>query len=618
MLVPRRSVRLCLALLSTLGCPSDNTGPGPVTVDHVTVTSSTSVLASGATLQLSAIARSADGVVLTGRTVSWSSSSPAVASVDPQGLVTAQMIRGGEPGQVSITATVEGKSGSWQLTVSPAPVALIELAPATPTVQLGQSLALTATLRAQSGEPLSNRPIAWSSLAPSVATVNTQGVVTGVTAGTAEIKATAEGVSGSVLITVPPLPAVTLTVATAPSYPVVGDTITIAWTSTAAASCVASGAWIGPKALQGTEPIVLGTPGSRTFRLMCSGPGGDTRAETSLLTRLPVLPTSYANFKASGVYPTWLPRFNDATAYADLAGTGELALFTAPMRYDPGRPIEEAGPGLFEFWRMAPDQVSWLPLTVSVTQEAPNCMHPRKTVITDVNGDRRPDLYVLCHGYDALPYPGEPSVVLVSQLDGSYRQRLLSNRVGFYHGGATCDLDGDGRPELITADGAGIKLWRLATDGTGTIDDAHPVSQFSGHYYTVECLDVDLDGTLDLIIGGHEPTGWPGEPPTEVVFGAGTGTPIRRAIPTVASYEIVLDFVVTGATAGRTLWVLRTSRYPGYVDSYLQRVDLSNLTSAVAKQGPTWFPWLIPYVRNGAHYLGTNALGRGWEMPYVP
>lgn len=612
---------LGLGLVVSLGCPSgDSNGPGPVAVDRVTVSASTSLLASGSTLQLTATVYDAGGTVLTDRTVTWSSSSPTVASVDNSGRVAAQMIRGGVSEQTTITATAGGRSGVLQLTVSPVSVAVIAMGPSSPTVQVGQSLTLTATLRDAVGELVTGRLVTWSSLAPSVATVTGQGVVTAVAQGVAEILAVAEGVTGRVVVTVPSVPTVTLTVTSPVAYTLAGDTVTVSWTSTGSTACQASGAWSGARATTGATPVTLATTGMQTFRLRCTGPGGETTAETAIVARRPVLPTSYANTKANGVYPTWLPRFNDATAYADFAGTGELALFTAPMRYDPGRPIEEAGPGLFEFWRLAPDASSWHPLAVPVVQEAPNCMHPRKTVVTDVNGDRRPDLYVLCHGYDALPFPGETSVVLVSQPGGGYRQRRLSPRIGFYHGAATCDLAGDDRPELITADGLGIRLWTLAPDGTGVVDATHQLSQINGHYYTVECLDADLDGTLDVIIGGHEPTaaGWPGQIRTEVIFAAGTGAPLRRTVPTVAGYETVLDFTVTGSGTARVLWVLRTSFAPGYIDSFLQRVELATFASSTAKQGPTWFPWLIPYARGGVHYLGTNALGRGWEMPYVP
>ena len=48
---------------------------------------------------------------------------------------------------------------------------------------------------------------------------------------------------------------------------------TLAWTSTGAESCNASGAWLGPRATMGSEPT---TPlvGSSTFAITCSGPGG--------------------------------------------------------------------------------------------------------------------------------------------------------------------------------------------------------------------------------------------------------------------------------------------------------------------------------------------------------
>jgi hypothetical protein len=48
---------------------------------------------------------------------------------------------------------------------------------------------------------------------------------------------------------------------------------TLAWTSTGAETCSASGAWFGPRSTMGTEPTApLAT--SSTFAITCSGPGG--------------------------------------------------------------------------------------------------------------------------------------------------------------------------------------------------------------------------------------------------------------------------------------------------------------------------------------------------------
>ncbi len=64
------------------------------------------------TNQLTASTRDAAGNVLTGRTITWTSSAPVVATVSATGLVTAVTV-----GTATITAVSEGKSGSAAITV---------------------------------------------------------------------------------------------------------------------------------------------------------------------------------------------------------------------------------------------------------------------------------------------------------------------------------------------------------------------------------------------------------------------------------------------------------------------------------------------------------------------
>ena len=84
-------------------------------VSIVQVTAPATSMVEGDTMRLAAVARDAAGNPLTGRAVTWSSSSDAVATVSAGGTVTAV-----SAGTVTITATVEGKSGSVELTVAPA------------------------------------------------------------------------------------------------------------------------------------------------------------------------------------------------------------------------------------------------------------------------------------------------------------------------------------------------------------------------------------------------------------------------------------------------------------------------------------------------------------------
>ncbi len=174
----------------------------PVPVARVVVTPAASTLAVGQTVQLTATPEDSTGAALAGRTVSWASGAPGVATVSGTGLVT-----GVAAGSATITATSEGQSGTATVTVTTVPVASVTVSPATASIQVGQTVQLTATPRDASGNPLSGRAIAWASSAPGVATVSGTGLVTGVAAGSATITATSEGQSGTATVTVTaPLP----------------------------------------------------------------------------------------------------------------------------------------------------------------------------------------------------------------------------------------------------------------------------------------------------------------------------------------------------------------------------------------------------------------------------
>jgi uncharacterized protein YjdB len=176
-------------------------------VATVGVTLSASSIQEQQTSRATAVLRDVSGNVLTGRTVTWSSTDPTVASVDQSGRVT-----GVRPGATSIVATSEGRTGSAPITVTATPVASLQLAPATMTLTTGAASTFAASLYDSQGNQLSfsGRPISWSSTSSSVATVNASGAVTAHTTGSTLIIASTPGGSGSVADTS------TLTVTTVP------------------------------------------------------------------------------------------------------------------------------------------------------------------------------------------------------------------------------------------------------------------------------------------------------------------------------------------------------------------------------------------------------------------
>jgi hypothetical protein len=89
--------------------------PKPNPVASVTIAPTTVSIEVNQTRQLSATLRDASGSTLTGRTVTWTSSNQAVATVSTTGMVT-----GTGAGETTITATSEGKNGTVPVTVTQA------------------------------------------------------------------------------------------------------------------------------------------------------------------------------------------------------------------------------------------------------------------------------------------------------------------------------------------------------------------------------------------------------------------------------------------------------------------------------------------------------------------
>src|SRR2546423_5932983 len=148
----------------------------PAAVASVKVTPAVVSLLVGAAVQLTANTTDSAGNLLSGRSISWSSSVAAVASVNGSGLVTSVA-----QGSATITATSEGQSAAASVTVTSMPVASIQVSPASANVFVGQTLPLTATTKDSAGTTLTGRPVTWASGNPSVATVSSSGQVAGVT-----------------------------------------------------------------------------------------------------------------------------------------------------------------------------------------------------------------------------------------------------------------------------------------------------------------------------------------------------------------------------------------------------------------------------------------------------
>jgi uncharacterized protein YjdB len=184
----------------------------PVPVATVTLAPPSVSLATTQQTTLTATVTDANGTVVTDRIVQWSTSNAGVATVTQSGVVT-----GVVPGNATITAASEGKSGTSTVNVSLLPVATVTVTPSPASVEVGGTTQLTATTKDALGATLTGRTITWASESTGIATVSPTGLVKGVATGTATITATSEGKSGSsnVTVTIPAVATVTLAPPTA-------------------------------------------------------------------------------------------------------------------------------------------------------------------------------------------------------------------------------------------------------------------------------------------------------------------------------------------------------------------------------------------------------------------
>lgn len=151
----------------------------------------------GATTRLTATPLDGSGRA-TSDPVFWSSSNTAVATVDAYGTVRAVGI-----GYADVTARSGLVAAAVRIQVISGPVVARVVVNPTPIVtQIGLGFALVARAYDQYGKEVTGKTPAWSVDHPAVASISTSGFVRGVAVGTTTARATIDGVTGSVPVTV--------------------------------------------------------------------------------------------------------------------------------------------------------------------------------------------------------------------------------------------------------------------------------------------------------------------------------------------------------------------------------------------------------------------------------
>jgi uncharacterized protein YjdB len=216
-----------VTITATLGALSDQSTLTIVAahLSSISVTPSVVSIGAGTTQQFTATGSFDDGSTQLLQNVTWSSSSNS-ATISSSGLAI-----GGSPGTATITATSGSVSGTASLTVTGASLVSIAVTPTNSTMapDTTKQFTATGTFSDSSTQDIS-AVVVWTSSSPAHATINSQGLATGLSAGTTTVTATYGTISGSTGLTVSNVSLVSITVS--PANPRINAGTLIKFTAT--------------------------------------------------------------------------------------------------------------------------------------------------------------------------------------------------------------------------------------------------------------------------------------------------------------------------------------------------------------------------------------------------
>jgi len=134
----------------------------------------------------------------------------------------------------------------------------------------------------------------------------------------------------------------------------------------------------------------------------------------------------------------------------------------------------------------------------------PSLVLARKVIVGDYNKDNIPDIFIAASGDDKPPFAGEYTELLLSNSNRKYDLVKFTDKVGYYHSACSGDIDYDGDLDIFVL--GDVNTYFLINDGKGNF--TYSTNQIDlnilKQQFHCELIDIDKDGFLDLIMGGHE------------------------------------------------------------------------------------------------------------------
>ena len=137
----------------------------------------------------------------------------------------------------------------------------------------------------------------------------------------------------------------------------------------------------------------------------------------------------------------------------------------------------------------------------------------RKFIFNDYLNNGKTGILMASHGSDAPPFPGDYLQIVNFNNDLSMSLLNINDVKGYYHTGASADIDNDGDVDILMYSGGSqtVKSGPVYFENLGNGNFKYVSDLITGlgysmynknNYYTIELFDINLDGYIDIILGG--------------------------------------------------------------------------------------------------------------------
>ena len=262
--------------------------------------------------------------------------------------------------------------------------------------------------------------------------------------------------------------------------------------------------------------------------------------------------------------------------------------------------------------------------TQIISGEVPTPIGASKILVTDFNGDGWPDIFVADAADDS---PFNHNWLFLSDGTGHlvYQSALATvDPVGYHYTATAGAIDHSGHIDIFVEG----PFYSLINDGQGhfTVDTTRAPSRIGGAT-TYELIDVDYDGSLDLVIGNWEGALLGGL--TEIFWGDGTGFYSDANLTVLPgddefwnvddidsediNHDGLRDLVITrsGTSGGFYFQVWMQTSHRVFADESLPRIIHDRSTWIGNNADPIYWIRLVDMTGDGAPDLVYDGAGTG-------